>query len=107
MEAGEIRSALGGPPAALLLDPPRKGALEAIPLVLGLAPAQVLYVSCNPATFARDARALHEGGYRIEAAHLIPMFPNTAHVETLTSWTRADEAAPEAGSPIWPPSEDV
>lgn len=106
-EAGEIRAALGGPPAALLLDPPRRGALEAIPLVLALEPRRILYVSCNPATFARDARALGEGGYRIASARLVPMFPNTAHVETLTSWSRAPEAAREIEKAHRPPLEDV
>ncbi|MBI3128011.1 MAG: class I SAM-dependent RNA methyltransferase [Candidatus Tectomicrobia bacterium] len=104
-EAGEIRGALGGGPEVLLLDPPRKGALEAVPLILALEPRQILYVSCNPATFARDARALHEGGYRIDGAHIVPMFPNTAHVETLTSWSRAPGAAPEGEDSSWPPSE--
>ncbi|MEK6712553.1 MAG: methyltransferase domain-containing protein [Nitrospinota bacterium] len=106
-EAEDIRDSLGGAPGALLLDPPRKGALETIPLALALAPRRILYVSCNPATFARDARELHAGGYRIEAAYLIPMFPNTAHAETLTSWSRAGEAAPEVEPVHRPPLEDV
>lgn len=105
--AEEIRQALGGAPGTLLLDPPRRGALEAVPLVLALAPRQIFYVSCNPATFARDARALHEGGYRIGAAWLVPMFPNTAHSETLTSWSRAPEAARELETVHRPPLEDV
>ena len=86
-DPGEIIDALEGErPAAVLLDPPRRGALEAVPLVTALAPRRILYVSCNPATFARDARALAEAGYRIGSASMIPMFPNTAHIETVTSW---------------------
>ncbi|MDA0998961.1 MAG: class I SAM-dependent RNA methyltransferase [bacterium] len=84
----EICGELGGPPDLVLLDPPRKGALEAIPLVLNLAPRRIVYVSCNPATFARDARELWEEGYRLASAAIVPMFPQTAHVETVTSWTR-------------------
>jgi 23S rRNA (uracil1939-C5)-methyltransferase len=58
-----------------------------MPLILTLKPRQIIYVSCNPATFARDARELHEAGYRASRALLVPMFPNTAHVETVTSWS--------------------
>jgi 23S rRNA (uracil1939-C5)-methyltransferase len=58
-----------------------------MPLILTLKPSQIIYVSCNPATHARDARELHEAGYRADRALLIPMFPNTAHVETVTSWS--------------------
>ena len=85
----EIVSKLGGEtPDVVVLDPPRKGALDAIPLILGLAPSQVAYVSCNPATFARDARELAANGYRARAAYVFDMFPHTAHLEILTSWTR-------------------
>ncbi len=97
LDAGEIARALGGPPDVLILDPPRKGALAAIPILRALAPRRVLYVSCNPATLARDARAIRAEGYRIERAFLIPMFPNTAHVETLTSWSRGENPPPEDG----------
>ncbi len=85
----EVKKELDGEsPDLVLLDPPRRGALEATPLVLALKPRRIIYVSCNPATFARDARELHEGGYAIDKALLVPMFPNTAHVETVTSWSR-------------------
>ncbi len=76
----------GESPDLVLLDPPRRGALEAISLVLALRPRKIIYVSCNPATFARDAREINGGGYRIGKALLVSMFPNTAHVETVTSW---------------------
>lgn len=85
----EVREALAGEsPDLVLLDPPRRGALEAVPLVLALRPGRIIYVSCNPATFARDARALDEGGYAVDQALVVPMFPNTAHVETVSSWQR-------------------
>jgi 23S rRNA (uracil1939-C5)-methyltransferase len=90
--AEEILKELRGAPDLVLLDPPRRGALETIPLALALGPRRIIYVSCNPATFARDAREITEGGYRMEAARIAPMFPNTAHVESVTIWTR--ESAP-------------
>lgn len=87
----EIVSKLGGKrPDVIVLDPPRKGALDAMPLVAALAPERVVYVSCNPATFARDARELTESGYCAGAAYVFDMFPHTAHLEILTSWSRKD-----------------
>ena len=87
----EVVSKLGGErPDVVVLDPPRKGALDAMPLIAALAPSQVVYVSCNPATFARDARELASSGYRARAAYVFDMFPHTAHLEILTSWTRED-----------------
>ena len=85
----EIVSKLGGrTPGVVVLDPPRKGALDAMPLIEALAPGRVVYISCNPATFARDARELASYGYRARAAFVFDMFPHTAHLEILTSWTR-------------------
>ncbi len=92
--SGEILDALGGKaPDLVLLDPPRRGALETIPLVMALGPVRIVYVSCNPATFARDAREIARGGYRLESALIAPMFPNSAHLESVTSWTREDAPA--------------
>ena len=91
----EVVSRLGGErPGVVVLDPPRKGALEAMPLIAALAPEQVVYVSCNPATFARDARELAASGYHARAAYVFDMFPHTAHLEILTSWTRKDPSGP-------------
>ena len=91
----EVVSKLGGQkPGVVVLDPPRKGALEAMPLITALAPERIVYVSCNPATFARDARELALSGYRAQAAHVFDMFPHTAHLEILTSWTRKDPSGP-------------
>lgn len=69
----------------LLIDPPRSGAAliveKYVPI---LQPALIVYVSCNPATLARDAAALvHQHGYRLEKAGAIDMFPHTAHVESI------------------------
>jgi hypothetical protein len=72
----------------VLIDPPREGAIEVVKALPardddgGLA--RIVYVSCNPATLARDAEVLvHERGYRIAAAGVVNMFPHTAHVESI------------------------
>ncbi|MBS0375112.1 MAG: 23S rRNA (uracil(1939)-C(5))-methyltransferase RlmD [Proteobacteria bacterium] len=68
----------------VLLDPPRAGALEVLPRVAAGAPRRVVYISCHPASLARDAGLLvHEHGFRLVAAGVMDMFPHTAHVESL------------------------
>ncbi len=68
----------------ILLDPPRSGALELMPKVATLAAQRVVYVSCHPATLARDVGELvHRFGYRLESAGVVDMFPHTAHVESI------------------------
>jgi 23S rRNA (uracil1939-C5)-methyltransferase len=77
----------------VMIDPPREGAIE---LVKSLphrdderALARIVYVSCNPATLARDAAVLvHERGYRLAAAGVVNMFPHTAHVESVAAFER-------------------
>jgi 23S rRNA (uracil1939-C5)-methyltransferase len=72
------------PPDFLLLDPPRTGAEpEAVRAILSLRPARISYVSCDPATLARDLHALAQGGYRISSLQAFDMFPQTHHVETV------------------------
>jgi 23S rRNA (uracil1939-C5)-methyltransferase len=71
-----------------LLDPPREGAIalvKALPDVL----LRVVYVSCNPATLARDASVLvHERGFTLRKAGIVNLFPHTAHVESIALFTR-------------------
>jgi 23S rRNA (uracil1939-C5)-methyltransferase len=76
--------------AKLLIDPPREGALEIVKsLPERGGPQRIVYVSCNPATLARDAAILaHQKRYRLAAAGAVNMFPHTAHVESIALFTR-------------------
>jgi len=67
----------------VLLDPPRSGALEVLPEIINIRPERIVYVSCNPATLARDAEYLVEKGYVLASAGVMDMFPQTAHVEAM------------------------
>jgi 23S rRNA (uracil1939-C5)-methyltransferase len=68
----------------LLIDPPRDGASELVSLLGGDSPRKVVYVSCNPATLARDAGIMvHTNGYTLSAAGVVNMFPHTSHVESI------------------------
>ncbi len=73
----------------LLIDPPRDGAVEVIKALDADAPARIVYVSCNPATLARDASILVlTKNYRLRAAGVINMFPHTSHVESIAVFDR-------------------
>lgn len=73
----------------VLLDPPRAGAAEWVPYLARLGVPRVVYVSCNPASLARDVGELvHRHGYRLEAAGIADMFPHTAHVESIAVLVR-------------------
>ncbi len=68
----------------VLLDPARSGAAAVVAHIRQLDPARIVYVSCNPGTLARDAGTLvHDQGYRLDAAGILDMFPQTGHVEAL------------------------
>lgn len=71
----------------ILLDPPRSGALEIIRHFPKLQAKRIVYVSCNPATLARDTVALLHQGYQLETVGLIDMFPHTSHIETIALFT--------------------
>jgi len=68
---------------AVLLDPPRDGAFEVVRKLKSLGAERLVYVSCNPATLARDTVELIKQGYRLKRAGILDMFPQTAHVEAM------------------------
>ncbi len=71
-------------PATMVLDPPRTGvSREAMSGILALKPPRAVYVSCDVATLARDAKRFVEAGYRVDHVEAFDLFPNTAHIETL------------------------
>jgi 23S rRNA (uracil1939-C5)-methyltransferase len=73
----------------VLLDPPRAGAQEVLPIVARCGARVVLYISCHPGSLARDAGILvHEHGFTLRAAGVMDMFPHTAHVESAALFTR-------------------
>jgi len=80
----------------VLIDPPREGALEVAKVLAAdpVKPRRIVYVSCNPATLARDASILvHQGGFALKAAGAVNMFPQTSHVESIAVFE------PSAGEP--------
>jgi 23S rRNA (uracil1939-C5)-methyltransferase len=73
----------------VLIDPPREGAVELVKSLPAEWPGRLLYVSCDPATLARDAGIIvHTKGFRLVAAGVVNMFPHTAHVESIALFER-------------------
>ncbi len=92
---GEVRHVLpallvrGMRPEVVVADPPRAGFHpKALRTLTGLGPARVVYVSCNPATLARDLGILCASGYRVQAVQPIDMFPHTPHIEVVVRLDR-------------------
>lgn len=75
--------------ASVLLDPPRDGAFEVVRQMTTLGARRVVYVSCNPATLARDAAELVRQGFQLKRAGVLDMFPQTAHVEAMALFERS------------------
>ncbi|MDR1163362.1 MAG: 23S rRNA (uracil(1939)-C(5))-methyltransferase RlmD [Candidatus Accumulibacter sp.] len=73
----------------MLIDPPREGAVELVKSIGDDGPRRIVYVSCNPATLARDVGILvSQKGYRLRGAGVVNMFPNTSHVESIALFER-------------------
>ncbi|MFH1186331.1 MAG: class I SAM-dependent RNA methyltransferase [Chloroflexota bacterium] len=87
--AERVLSALDIKPDAVLVDPPRVG-LErtALDPLVRMAPGTIVYVSCDPATLARDAARLVKAGYRLESVTPFDMFPQTYHIESISVFKR-------------------
>jgi 23S rRNA (uracil1939-C5)-methyltransferase len=76
-------------PTTVIVDPPRTGlSRDAVAGIIAMTPARLVYVSCDVATLARDARTLIDGGYTLGSMTALDLFPNTAHVETVVAFTR-------------------
>lgn len=75
---------------ALIVDPPRAGlAAEIIGSIADAAPSRMAYISCNPATWARDVARLHEAGYELQSATPVDLFPQTYHTEIVSIFKNA------------------
>lgn len=73
----------------VMLDPPRAGiAPKTLKKVIALGAEQIVYISCNPATQARDARELIDSGYKLQKITLVDQFPHTAHIEAVALFSR-------------------
>jgi 23S rRNA (uracil1939-C5)-methyltransferase len=70
----------------VVLDPPRAGASEAIVPLARIRAPQIVYVSCDPATLARDARTLAEHGYALVRVQPVDVFPQTYHIESVAEF---------------------
>ena len=68
----------------IVVDPPRKGvSADVIEAIAAMQPQRVVYVSCDPATLARDVKLLTEKGYTLRSAEAVDLFPKCAHIETI------------------------
>ena len=73
----------------IVVDPPRKGCDEALlDTIVKMQPEKVVYVSCDPATLARDLKVLCGKGYELERVRTVDMFPMSVHVETVALLTK-------------------
>lgn len=87
--AEEVLPSLDVAPDAVVVDPPRAGcAPEALSAIARSGPSRIVYVSCDPATLARDVASLADMGYRLMEAQPIDMFPHTYHIETVAKLVR-------------------
>lgn len=80
-------------PDVIVIDPPRKGvSIDVIEAMVQMAPSRIVYVSCDPATLARDVKLLTERGYEAKFAQAVDMFPRCSHVETVVLLSKLSSA---------------
>ena len=83
-QAAQMFASRGERPDVIVVDPPRKGVSgDVIEAMAAMSPQRIVYVSCDPATLARDVKLLHERGYTLQTAQAVDLFPRCAHVETV------------------------
>ena len=83
-QAEDVLPTLDNPVDLLIMDPPRSGLAPAVHDALGnLQPKQIAYISCDPATLARDVKRILSHGYQLQSATPFDLFPHTAHIETI------------------------
>jgi 23S rRNA (uracil1939-C5)-methyltransferase len=89
VEGDVVKHLAGGPLDVVVLDPPRAGAPQVLTALASRKPRRVVYVSCDPATLARDVGPLLAQGFKITWAEAFDMFPQTADLESLVILERA------------------
>ena len=98
MDAGQAAKMLADRrtrPDVIVVDPPRKGvSADVIEAIGTMVPQRVVYVSCDPATLARDLKRLTAAGYTLQTAEAFDLFPRCAHVETVALLSRGPEPLP-------------
>lgn len=88
----ELLAKRGEKPDVICVDPPRKGlALPVIEAMVWMGGEKIVYVSCDPATFARDIKFFEARGYRFQKAEVVDLFPRTIHVETIVLMSRKED----------------
>lgn len=96
-DAGAVAKRLaeeGVKPDVVCVDPPRKGLAPEVPGILaGMGPERIVYISCDPATLARDVGRFRPLGYHVQAAEAVDLFPRTGHIETACLLTKLSGAA--------------
>jgi 23S rRNA (uracil1939-C5)-methyltransferase len=86
-----LRRSAPAPDATFIVDPPRTGmSADAVRAIVRLKPKRLVYISCDVATLARDARVLIDADYSLDEISAVDLFPNTAHVETIAVFDRGD-----------------